>query len=485
MAVNTQTNGWRGNTAPSNIKTTTNALPRWSFPEVFVVSQTLLPALLFLPGTQGFRLPIRVAAYAISIAALLWWMARRQVKSTSPHPSLHWLVLAVVWLIVMVFHPNTNSSLAGLAQTFLYLAVMAPVFWAPSLVQHPGQLTRLLGILLVCNGINSLVGVLQVYDPDRWMPAEFSVLAVTSKYGLSSLTYLNSAGQLVVRPPGLYDTPGAVCGAGMVAAVLGLIFALSKVDYWKRAVSLAFAAAGVGAVYLSQVRSAMLTMCGMMLVYVAVIWFVQKHQGRATVYLTIAIVIVTGAFAYSVLIGGEAVSKRMDTLTQANPFTTYYNSRGNMVADGFSKLMPEYPLGAGLGRWGQMRLYFGDETNLDSPSIWAEVQYPGWILDGGIVLMLLYCLALFMTIRYEVKIARRTRDPDLAFSSPLVIAVNAGAIALTFSFIPFLSPIGMQYWFLAGALHGVAYKSGLFNNEQLRSGKRRFYHLGRHGSGQL
>jgi len=353
------------------------------------------------------------------------------------------------------------------------------------MVRSSRQLIRLLGILLVCNGINSLVGVLQVYDPDRWMPAEFSVLAVTSKYGISSLTYLNSAGQLVVRPPGLFDTPGAVCSAGMVAAVLGLIFAMSKIEYWKRFLSLGFTIAGVGAVYLSQVRSALLTMSGMMLVYVAVIWLVQKQRGRATVYLSIAVVIVTAAFTYSVLIGGESVAKRMDTLTQANPLTTYYNSRGSMVADGFSVLLPEYPLGAGLGRWGQMRLYFGDEDNADSPSIWAEVQYPGWILDGGIVLMILYVLALGVTVIYELKIARRTRDPDLSWAAPLVIAANAGAIALTFSFIPFLSPIGLQFWFLAGALHGVAHATGLFKDESLRSGKRRFYHLGRHGSGQL
>jgi hypothetical protein len=457
----------------------------WGLPEFFVISQTFFPALLYLPGTQPFRLPLRVAAYAISLTALVWWLARRQAKGVNHHPSLHWLVLTVGWLVIMIFHPYTNTSVAGLAQTCLYLAVMAPVFWAPSVVKEPRQLNRLLAIMLVCNGINSLVGVLQVYDPDRWMPTEFSTLTVTSKYGLSSLTYLNSAGQLVVRPPGLFDTPGAVCGAGMVAAVLGLIFAMSKIEYWKRFVCLGFAAAGMGAVYLSQVRAALLTMCGMMLVYVAVIWFVQKQHGRATAYLSIAVVIVTGAFTYSVLIGGQAVVKRMDTLTEANPFTTYYNSRGSMVAQGFSVLLPEYPLGAGLGRWGQMRLYFGDENNADSPAIWAEVQYPGWILDGGIVLVLLYILALVTTMFYEVKIARRTRDPDLRRSAPLVIAVNAGAIALTFSFIPFLSPIGLQYWFLAGALHGVANATGLFKNERIRAGQRRFHQVGRDGSGKL
>ena len=41
----------------------------WGFPELFVISQTALPALLYLPGTQAFRLPIRFSAFAISLAA--------------------------------------------------------------------------------------------------------------------------------------------------------------------------------------------------------------------------------------------------------------------------------------------------------------------------------------------------------------------------------------------------------------------------------
>ena len=38
----------------------------WGFAEVFIVSQTALPALLYLPGSQAFRLPIRFSAFAIS-----------------------------------------------------------------------------------------------------------------------------------------------------------------------------------------------------------------------------------------------------------------------------------------------------------------------------------------------------------------------------------------------------------------------------------
>src|SRR4029079_10865619 len=44
------------------------------FVEWFAVGQTLLPALLFLPGSQAYRLPIRTGAYAASLVAFaMWW----------------------------------------------------------------------------------------------------------------------------------------------------------------------------------------------------------------------------------------------------------------------------------------------------------------------------------------------------------------------------------------------------------------------------
>jgi hypothetical protein len=43
----------------------------WGFPEFFVISQTAIPALLYLPGSQQFRLYIRIASFAISFATLL------------------------------------------------------------------------------------------------------------------------------------------------------------------------------------------------------------------------------------------------------------------------------------------------------------------------------------------------------------------------------------------------------------------------------
>ena len=36
----------------------------------------------------------------------------------------------------------------------------------------------------------------------------------------------------------------------------------------------------------------------------------------------------------------------------------------------------------------------------------------------------------------------------------VVLAANLGTAALIFTFTPFVTQIGLQFWFLAGALHG-------------------------------
>src|SRR5437762_10755765 len=62
----------------------------WGFPEYFVISQTALPALLYLPGTQGIRLPIRFAAFAISLTAFVWWQLQSHTRPPT-HRAYSWV----------------------------------------------------------------------------------------------------------------------------------------------------------------------------------------------------------------------------------------------------------------------------------------------------------------------------------------------------------------------------------------------------------
>jgi hypothetical protein len=99
--------------------------------------------------------------------------------------------------------------------------------------------------------------------------------------------------------------------------------------------------------------------------------------------------------------------------------------------------------------------YFSDRANLDSPPIWAEIQIAGWMIDGGLILLFLYCGALLATSLYEWNLATRSPEPLTRISAAVVLAANAGTFALIMSFTPFMTQFGLQYWFLAGALHGA------------------------------
>jgi hypothetical protein len=438
------------NSAPSPV-----AIPRWSFPEWFIIAQTLLPALLLIPGSQAIRAPIRVAAYAMSLLGLAWWWNSRRASRAGAHPAGIWLLIALAYLSFMILHPQTNSYLAGLAQVGLYLSVLAPVFWAPGLVHGPRHLARLLVLLFACNGINSCVGILQVYNPDLWMPKEFSHVVTSNAYGLDALSYIGPGGKRIIRPPGLFDTPGAVCGPAMVTSLLALIFCLTPMAFWKKALVSVLGLAGMAAIYLSHVRSSFLVVAAMVLVAGGVLMFLQREQLKAILLLALYGLFLFAAFTFAVILGGKSVSERFSSLIEEDPIELFYRSRGQQLENGFNNLLVEHPLGAGLGRWGMVNTHFGDSYNSLAKPIWVEVQTNAWIVDGGIVLLVLYGGALAISTLRAYRLAT-SGQRDLRFWALAVLAANTGTLALVFSYVPFTGQIGMQYWLLSGALQGAA-----------------------------
>lgn len=429
----------------------------WGFPEFFVLSQSVLPALLYIPGTQSIRVVIRVAPFLLSLLGLAWYCRSRSRSRVSP-PAQKWLLICLGYLVLMIFvHPGTNSLLSGLAQTMLYLSVLAPLFWATRLRYTPERIQRLLFIVLVCSGVNSLVGVLQVYDPGTWLPVDFSSIVKSQEGYLQSLTYIRPDGSQVVRPPGLSDSPGAVCGPAATAIVLGLIIFFSPVSVQKRAIALASASLGFAAVFMSHVRSSLLVACGAILVYIGLL-VMQRQVRKAALMSIVGVLLVTGSFLWAVALGGEAVDDRFTTLFESDPVSVYNETgRGGQIQYAFETEIFDYPAGAGLGRWGMMRYYFGDPSNPNSPPLWAELQPNAWILDGGIVLLLFYPIALFVTTWDQLKIARLARSPNLRSVAAAVLAINATVLGLVFGYTPFTTQIGLQFWFLSGVLFSATY----------------------------
>jgi hypothetical protein len=165
--------------------------------------------------------------------------------------------------------------------------------------------------------------------------------------------------------------------------------------------------------------------------------------------------LLVGGLTFATVLGGQSVADRFSTLFAEDPRTLYYSSRGISVQYAFTNLISEYPMGAGLARWGMMRYYFGDPAKLDSTELFAEVQPNAWILDGGIFLLLFYGIALATTAIYDLRLVQSLASRDDRLWAAAVVAANFGTLVLVFSFVPFGTAAGMQFWFLEGALHGA------------------------------
>jgi hypothetical protein len=185
----------------------------------------------------------------------------------------------------------------------------------------------------------------------------------------------------------------------------------------------------------------------------------QRRFSVAFVMFTISTAIIAGAFTYAYILGGENLLLRFSSIAQDNPGTFYYQNRGNQVAYAFLELLPQYPFGAGLGRWGMMNLYFGDTSSTASLPIWVEIQWPAWIVDGGIFLLITYPVALLTAMKANFILSSRRAEGQLRDMAAIILATNVGLFALTFSYPVFASAVGMQFWFLAGALHGLAQRT--------------------------
>jgi hypothetical protein len=447
----------QGAPAPTAAEGQKRRLP-WNFAEWFVLSQTFFPALLYLPHSQPFRVEIRMASYGVSLGALIYYLfIRKEDRTFTPYPSVPWLLAVLCYLGLMLMHPQTNSFLAGAAQIGLYLCIMSPIFWVPAFIKETARLKRVLWLLLLCNGINSFVGVMQVLYPYTWMPSEFSSINAHSEYGFGTVIYYGANGDLIVRPPGLGDSPGEVCGPASFALYLGLVFAGLEGQWWKKVVAGIFASLGAAAIFFTLVRSVFLITLGMIGLYV-LLQIIQQRYRQAASVCGIGIVAITLAFLHSSSIGGQNLSDRFASIFADDPVTFYNENRGVQVENSIATLLPEYPYGAGLGRWGMMNVYFGNPDSLTSPPIWVEIQIPAWIVDGGIVLLILYPVALAVAIRHQTLLVFNHRDPEVRSLATIILAANAGILALCLSYPVFLAPIGAQFWFLSGALRGVAMK---------------------------
>ena len=426
-------------------------MPGWGRLEWFMVAQTALPALMFIPGLSAVRTPSRIAAFSISLIA---WGATVAIgarpRAGRGFPAAPWLTGAVGWLCLMVFHPDGNAMLARVGHVALYTAILCPAFWAGPALGDPRQVGRLLKIMFLCNALGAAVGLGQVYRPDIFNPPVIPQAVKAGADHIGDISYVDASGRRIMRPCGLTDQVGGGAQAGMVAALLGMGLLLKGGLGWTwRALGAGAAFVGVAVIYYSQVRMT-LAMLAVALALLTLVFLLQRDFKRAGLLGLGGALLILGSFAWVVANSGTDVFKRFTDLVEDDPTKVYYSSRGMFVRATFTDLIWQMPLGNGLGNWGMINEYFGVPR---ADAYWVEVMIPAWVVDGGIPLFVLYAGALAVAMLDTLRIALKSRDPDLRYWAALILAMNAGVIATCFSFVAFLAPIGLPFWLFAAALH--------------------------------
>ena len=428
--------------------------PRRAFPWVpaFIVFQ-LACQLALISGVGGARVLVRMAAFGASLGLLLLLRGRG-----SAHPASGPAVIALAVLGICIFHPDTRGVVPGAAQVGLYAAVLAPLFWVPRLTSiDMKSLRRTVLILWGFHTISAGIGVVQVYRPGMLQPPLSAVVQSKGKGYIESLKITTATGQRVFRPMGLTDVPGGASISGLYAVLLGVGFFLTRRTPGALAASLSSIALGVACLYLSQVR-ALVVMTAISLIAVGGILIWRRDVKRLSMLGVGVIGMIVAGYALAVNMAGTAVTQRMATLVQNRPGQVYYENRGRFLEDALTRTLPNAPFGEGLGHWGMTATYFGGGA--PAKDIWVEIQWAGWIVDGGAPLLITYLLTLAVALLATWRIARmRPPGPeahDLPFWAAIVMAYSLGSLALTFSYPIFLSQSGMEFWLLNATLFAAA-----------------------------
>lgn len=418
---------------------------------LFIIFQFACQIALLFEFFNPLRMYVRSASFGSSLIFLvLLPKLRRQ-----PHPSTYAAMWVLIILVLSLFHPTTNSWLAGGAQVVLYLAILGPLFWVPNLQITVTELRKVLLIIFIFNALSAATGVLQAYFPGYFQPSLSSMITDMDKGYVEGLKITLANGQSVFRPMGLTDIPGGAAAAGFYTVLLGLGFYVTSRKTEARFACLSFITIGLTSIYLSQIRS-WLVICALCVLAFCILLAWQRRMSTLMPLLKGLVIAIVLSFTFTSFVGGQSITNRMATLIQYPFSTVYYNNRGIFLEYTIKELLPEYPFGAGLGRWGMTSNYFGDRSDPRHAPIYVEIQWTGWLLDGGVPLILAYVIAILLALKMATVIASNRAVGDLSTWAAIVLAYNVGAIATTFSYPLFIGQSGIQFWLLNALLFAAA-----------------------------
>ena len=418
--------------------------------QIYILVQIVCQLALLPSVLAPFRSGFRVASFGFSLLMLAMVPGR-----AAPHPASRAALVIFGLLIIELFHPTTNGIVSGAAQIGMYAAILAPLFWAARAPLGSTSLRRILLILWLFHTASAAVGILQVRFPGQFQPNLSSVIQNQGAGYVQSLYMSTSSGVSVLRPMGLTDMPGGAGMAGLYAVLFGIGFYLLERRSVMKALQAVSILIGIVAVLLCQVRSLLVAL----LLCVATIVVILAKRGSGAKLVTLAgmigaVMFIAAAWTFS--LAEEAVTKRLSTLVQSDTATVYYTNRGHFLEQTVYELLPRYPLGAGLGRWGMMNAYFGSADDPSTEPIYVEIQWTGWLLDGGLPLILAYSATLWIAVRTATRIALTHHHGSLWLWGVILAGYNVGACALTFNYPVFIGQLGLEFWLFNALIFAAA-----------------------------
>ncbi len=390
---------------------------------------------------------VRVAAFGVGLILLALVPFRR---GGAKHPARKFALLVVALVIAAMGNPGTGNVVAGLAHASLYLAILSPLFWVPRLRMTLPDLRKLFVAVWIFYSLSSALGVLQFAYPGSFQPPLSSAIADQPLDYIDSLLIQTAEGEMVFRPMGLTDHPGGAAVAGFYAVLIGLGLFLTTKHPLMKVLTVVSMGLGMTCLYICQVRSVLIEAVICLVVVLMILTWRGRFIQLAALMAAAALVLGAG-FLLAYRLGGETVTSRLETLTEEDPAEVYYKNRGIFLEYTIKELAPQFPFGAGLGRWGMINNYYGDPLN----SIYVEIQWTGWLIDGGIPLVIAYSLALLAAVLFARKVAF-SKDEQFWIWGAILLAYDVTAIAATFNYPFFMSQNGMELWLLNASLFAAA-----------------------------
>jgi hypothetical protein len=425
-----------------------SASARWIV--VFLLSMYACQTAIAFGPFPAMRTWLRMAVYVFSLLLLLVG------RGPGPrHPAVVPATIALAVVGLSLFHPSTTGYVPGAVHAALYVAILAPLFWVPRLRIDGPMLKRVFAVIWAFHSLSAALGVFQVQFPGVFDP---NVSAVIDPDVASASVITNAHGEVVYRAMGISDIPGAAGVSGLYAVAIGTALCVADRRRLVRAIYVLSMTFALTSIYLAQLRSTLLVAA--LIVAGFVVCLALRRRRRAALTLIVIVLALVASLNIAVLVGGTDVFNRIATLVEERPQNVYYANRGQFLEQTFTEDLPKYPLGAGLARWGMASHYFGgDDPADDGSALWVEIQWTGWLFDGGVPLMLAYSWAVAIAVVVALRLRRRadSASPMFVWAS-LIVAYDLGAIALTFSYPLFIGEFGLQFWLLNGLLFAAGWR---------------------------